>query len=84
MFHVLGIHHSYLMKGLDMASTVRMNHEGCTIINALRFLRSLWKSHGTELRFRVPFLKLCQGTEKCHDADQPQVGVSRQKPCPWP
>lgn len=44
----MGIHYIYLMKGLDIASTVRMNHEGCTIIKALRFLRSLWKSHGTE------------------------------------
>lgn len=43
------------MKGLDMASTVRMNHEGCTIINALRFLRSLGKSHGTEGQIQGTF-----------------------------
>lgn len=48
----------YLMKGRDIASTVRMNHEGCTIISALRFLRSLWRSQGTESQVNVPFHEL--------------------------
>lgn len=39
---------TYLMKGLEIASTVRMNHEGCTMIRALRFFRSLEGNHGME------------------------------------
>jgi len=33
---------SYLMKGREMASTVRMNQEGWTMIRDFRFFLSLW------------------------------------------
>lgn len=33
---------AYLMKGREMASTVRMNHEGWTMIRDFRFFLSLW------------------------------------------